>query len=649
MLGVCYFPEHWPEDRWAADAAAMAEMGLTYVRMGEFAWSAIEPAPGRFDWGWYDRAIDTLAAAGLKLVLCTPTATPPKWLVDARPDILAWDAEGRPRRFGSRRHYCFSSATYRAESRRITSAVAGRYGAHPAVVGWQTDNEYGCHDTVLSWSPAAAAAFRAWLQDRYGTIDALNAAWGNRFWSMEYGSFDQVDPPNLAVTETNPAHRLDFRRFSSDQIAAFNAEQVAILRRLSPGRFVTHNFMGRTFGFDHYDVAADLDLASWDSYPLGFTEAFFPFDDDAKQRWATSGHPDIAAIHHDLYRSVGRGRFWIMEQQPGPVNWAPWNPAPAPGMIRLWTWQALAHGAEVVSYFRWRQAPFAQEQMHAGLNRPDGVRDTGGEEAAAVARELATLPLPPRGQAPVALVVDYPAFWVTEIQPQGADFALPDLVFQWYEALRRLGQDVDMVRAGDPLDGYACAVVPSLPIVGDRAAAAFRAFGGPILFGPRTGSKTDSFHIPADLPPGPLADLLGVRVTRVESLRPGLARAIAWGNRRFAAERWVERVELRGDATPLAAFEDGTPALVETAAGRAYLACWPDHAFLQEVMGQLLDRAGLIAAPLPPDIRLTRRGDLVFAFNFGAEPAPAPAPEGVEMLVGGRRIGARDLAVWRQP
>jgi beta-galactosidase len=314
--------------------------------------------------------------------------------------------------------------------------------------------------------------------------------------------------------------------------------------------------------------------------------------------------------------------------------------------VRLWTWQALAHGAEVVSYVRWRQAPFAQEQMHAGLNRPDGVLDTGGEEAARVAEELRQLTLPPRNKAPVALVVDYAAFWATEIQPQGADFRLPDLVFAWYEALRRLGLDVDMVRAGDSLDGHACAVVPSLPIVTAAARAAFDAFDGPILFGPRTGSKTESFQIPGNLPPGPLADLLGLRVTRVESLRPGLTREIAWGNRRFLAERWVERLEAEG--APLAVFEDGGPALVETDRGHAYLACWPESGLLQAVLGTLADRAGLIATPLPPDLRLTRRGDLTFAFNVGPEPVEAPAPEGARFVLGDRRLGPCDVAAWRR-
>ena len=203
-----------------------------------------------------------LADAGLHIVLCTPTATPPKWLVDSDPTMLAVDARGRPRRFGSRRHYCFSSRSYRAACARIVTALAERYGTHPAVQAWQTDNEFGCHDTTISYSPAAAQAFRQWLAGRYTDIAALNRAWGNVFWSMEYRSFEEIDPPNLTVTEANPSHRLDYNRFASEEVAPVQSRCRPIsCGGTSPGRPIAHNFMGFTTSFDHYDVAADLDIA----------------------------------------------------------------------------------------------------------------------------------------------------------------------------------------------------------------------------------------------------------------------------------------------------------------------------------------------------------------------------------------------------
>ena len=270
-LGTCYYPEHWDEALWTDDARRMVEAGLTWVRIGEFAWSRLEPHPGEFHWDWLDRAIEVLGSAGLKVVLGTPTATPPRWMADKHPDMFAVDVDGKPRGFGSRRHYCFSHIGYREECARIVEMFAERYGANPHVGAWQTDNEYGCHDTTISYSEAALKAFRIWLREKYQTIEALNGAWGNVFWSMEYNTFDQIGLPNLTVTEPNPAHSLDFRRFSSDQVITFNRLQTEIIRKHSAAP-ISHNYMGRITDFDHYKVGDDLEIATWDSYPLGFLE-----------------------------------------------------------------------------------------------------------------------------------------------------------------------------------------------------------------------------------------------------------------------------------------------------------------------------------------------------------------------------------------
>ena len=239
MLGVCYYPEHWPETWWARDARRMVELGILYARIGEFAWSRIEPEPGRIELDWLRRAMDTLHAAGLRVVLGTPTATPPKWLVDRHPEIAPVDRDGRIRGFGSRRHYTFSSPEYRAESRRIVEVLARAFGDHPGLVGWQTDNEFGCHDTVLSFGAVDLAAFQGWLRRRYQTPDHLNEAWGNVFWSMEVSRFEEVALPVGAVTESNPAAMLDYWRFASDAVAEFNREQATILRAHSPGRLIS--------------------------------------------------------------------------------------------------------------------------------------------------------------------------------------------------------------------------------------------------------------------------------------------------------------------------------------------------------------------------------------------------------------------------
>ncbi|MCK0127383.1 beta-galactosidase [Erythrobacter sp. F6033] len=612
-LGCCYYPEHWPEDNWADDARRMAEMGLSLVRIGEFAWSRIEPEPGQLVWDWLDRAIETLHTAGLAVILGTPTATPPKWLVDQMPDMVAIDEQGRPRGFGSRRHYCFSHLGYRKECRRIVTAMAQRYGDHPAVTMWQTDNEYGCHDTILSFSDAAAARFREWLQVRYGTTEALNEAWGNVFWSMEYRSFDEVDPPHLTVTEANPAHWLDYRRFASDEVASFNLEQAEILRAHSPSRDITHNFMGFFTEFDHYDTARDLDVATWDSYPLGFLEQFW-FGEDDKRDYLRQGHPDIAAFHHDLYRGVtGSGRWGVMEQQPGPVNWARYNPAPLPGMVKLWSLEAMAHGAEFTSYFRWRQAPFAQEQMHAGLLRPDGKDAEAAHEARDAAKIIGEIGPQDAAKAPVALLFSYEAAWVCGIQPQGASFRYLELIYEWYSALRKRGLDVDIVSADASLEGYKMVCAPTLPIVSEELVAELKTLDCPVLIGPRSGSKTESFCIPDGLAPGNLRELIPLTVSRVESLRGGVAEA----GDGFEVTRWMEQIE--SDLTPEVSLSDGRGVVFKHDHVR-YCGAWPDNALLTRMIEAMAAEADVSVAHLPKGIRVRRSARHLFAFNYSNKP-----------------------------
>ncbi|MEO1454633.1 MAG: beta-galactosidase [Pseudomonadota bacterium] len=611
-LGVCYYPEHWPEEIWAEDARRMVETGLKWVRIGEFAWSRLEAAPGTYTFDWLDRAIETLGQAGLKVILGTPTATPPRWMLTRYTGMLALDAAGQPRGFGSRRHYCFSHAGYRTECARIVTELARRYGQNPHIHAWQTDNEYGCHNTTLSYSPAARDAFRDWLAQRYQSPDALNRAWGNVFWSMEYADFDDIDLPNLTVTEPNPSHVMDFRRFSSDQVVSFNKLQTDILRAHTDAPLI-HNYMGRELAFDHFDVGADLDIASWDSYPVGFLSDRLEEPAEHKERFLRQGDPDMQALHHDLYRAVGRGRWWVMEQQPGPVNWAPYNPVPLPGMPRLWAWEAFAHGAETVCYFRWRQAPFAQEQMHAGLLRPDSEASPALGEARAVAAELRELGDLATTKAPVAILFDYASHWAWETQPQGADFDYFRLVLTAYRALRRAGLSVDILSLdAEALEEYPLILGPGLMTLDEDLKAKFAQHPGRVILGPRTNAKTCDMQIPLPLPP----DLPGIDATiaEVDSVPPNVAIPVAGGG---AFQHWFEHVAPTLDADWRT--EDDRPA---TLAGGpiTYLAGWPDTALWDRIVREACDALGIATTPVPEGLRLRDTRDYRFAFNYNTEP-----------------------------
>ena len=652
MLGVCYYPEQWPREMWREDARRMQALGLSYVRIGEFAWSRLEPDPGRYDFAWFDEVLGLLGQAGLKAVIGTPTATPPKWLIDSHPEILPVSpVTGHARGFGSRRHYDFSSDVYLEHCRRIVTVLASRYGDHPAVCGWQTDNELCCHDTTLSASTAARDRFRLWCRGRYGTPEALNAAWGNAFWSMDYRSFDEIELPVLAVTETNPAHRLAWRRFASDEVVRFHDAQVEILRRVSPGRFVTHNFipMDET-GVDNVALARGLDFASYDNYPLGRTDLLMAHEPaEVFRPFMRTGHPDFSGLFFDWTRGLAPGSsFWVMEQQPGPVNWATHNPAPAPGMVRLWTLEAFAHGAAVVSYFRWRQARFAQEQMHAGLRRPDDTPAEAWSEVEAVAEELSRLDLAASApaKARVALMADTQAQWVAEIERQGSSYRYPTILMDHYRALRTLGVDVDVVGPGSDLDGYALIVIPSLPNPSADTIRRLQASGAILLLGPRSGAKTDEFSIPEGLPPGDaLRALLPLRVLCVETLRPDCPEPLHWNGQTYRSLTWREIIEPGEDVTVEATYDDGSPAMVRH--GRAiYLATLSDRTFLTDLFQSLCAEAGVDTVRLPETLRLRRRDRLTFAFNYAETPVAAPAPADARFVLGGATIGPRDVAVW---
>ena len=610
-LGVCYYPEHWREDQWAEDAARMIDTGLAWVRVGEFAWGRIEATPGVLTWDWLDRAVEVLGAAGLQIIMGTPTATPPRWMIDKYPDMLAVDAKGHTRKFGSRRHYDFSHLGYRDECRRIAGLLGARYGTNPHIAAWQIDNEYDCHDTTLSYSDAARTGFQKWLAQRYPSTDALNRDWGNVFWSMDYDTFDQIDLPNLTVTEPNHPHQLAFRRYSSDQVVAFNKVQADELRKHTTAPLI-HNYMGRITRFDHWKVGADLDIASWDSYPIGFLSDRLDGTAKYKKTFLRQGHPDNQAFHHDLYRAVGRGRLWVMEQQPGPVNWAPYNPAPLPGMARLWAWEAFAHGAETVCYFRWRQAPFAQEQMHAGLLRPDNAPAPALAEARQVADEISALPDVETTQAQAALIFDYESAWAWDVQPQGADFEMFRLAFSAYQALRRAGLNIDILPPDTTdLSDYKLVLAPGIMQLSDPIRAALATFKGIALIGPRSDTKTDELAIPT--PMGPDLPDVDVTVALTESIPPD-SKIKLQGGGRFV--HWFEHLE--GHAPVHLTTKAGQPAIMGGDHIR-YLAGWPDDATFDTIIGGLCDAVQLPQHRLPEGLRIRDTANHRFVFNYAPQ------------------------------
>ena len=681
--GVCYYPEHWPAERWAEDAAHMKRIGLSHVRIGEFAWSRLEDADGALHLDWLGQAVDVLHAQGLKVVLGTPTATPPRWMIDRHPGMLALDEQLQQRGFGSRRHYCFSHEGYLAECQRIVTELATTFGKHPGIVAWQTDNEYGCHSTSISYSSAALNAFRNWCEARYDSVEALNSEWGNVFWSMEYDSFEQIGLPTGTVTESNPSHQLAFWRFSSDQIRRFNKAQVDIIRAHAPGRDVLHNFMGNFVEFDHHLVSKDLDIATWDNYPLGFLTRDSLSKAD-RMRYLRTGHPDGSAFHHDLYRGCCNGRLWVMEQQPGPVNWAPYNPSPLPGMVRLWGWEAFAHGAELMSYFRWRQAPFAQEQTHTGLLLSNGDEDVAALEVAELNRELQQLS-PSEAlsvQAEVAIVFSYSGIALQNIQsPGGASYDALTYCQQIYGACRQWGLNVDIVAPDAALEDYRLILVCNHTEDNEHFVEHLMQYRQQsdkptvVLF-PGSGSRNQEYCIPQNLPPGNFRSLIDLSIVRTESLPPE-HRLAARGTAQQPAihcGRWREHV--RSPLNARRQFPDGWGFHFEHD-GVHYINALPDsstdsnsnskgnskgkgkgkgneNSSLVTLIGEIATEAALNIRNLGPYVRTQRIGNYRVAFNYGSDAVDLVRHLGdafgltgeTTLLVGNRMLRQAEVAVW---
>ena len=650
-LGVCYYPEHWPEARWPIDAQMMREAGLDVVRIAEFAWANMEPEPGHYTWEWLDRAISVLAEAGLQVILGTPTATPPAWLTQAHPDVLRVDRNGRTRQHGSRRHACPTSPTYRALSRAIVSAMAARYGQDARVVGWQIDNEFGGGKTARCYCDRCADAFRRWLQARYGTLAALNAAWGTVFWSQTYDAWEQIQAPDDAIDKPNPSQELDYFRFCSDAFVAYQQEQIDILRASAPGRFITHNFMGLYRDLNQFDLAAPLDFVSWDNYPTGnpdrWRKLLYPFGVDPGRSdpvYAYDvGDPIITSMAHALTRGLKQRPFWIMEQQCGLINWGDVNPGVRTGTPRLWTWHALAEGAEACVYFRWRPSPYAQEQYHSGLLRHDGAPTIGLAEvralAAARARMAAVAATP--FTAEIGLLFDFDDLWAIQLEPHRRGFDYLRHLFVYYQALMRLGLPVDLVPLRADLSRYKLLIAPSLHIADDERAARLRDYaaqGGGLLLGVRSGFKTGSNLVPQEPLPGALRELVGAQVTHWQSLPDGVEMRLesAVPSLNTPATIWVEYLQPE-TARVLAHTASGHAVWTENGVGngRCHFLGWyptPDQA--RALLLHLIETSA-VPFDLPPlpdlphGLLAYRRGPYTLLLNFTdqtltASPAGAP-------------------------
>ena len=584
LLGAAWYPEQWPESQWDADLAKMEAAHINLVRIGEFAWSTMEPLEGDFRFAWLDRAIALAEKHHICVVLGTPTAAPPAWLTTKYPDTLRIDENGIRAEHGNRQQFSFTSPRYREFAHQIAEKMAQRYGHNPNVVGWQLDNEYA----AASFDPEAKAQFHQWLRKKYGSIGNLNNRWTTAYWSQAYDSFDEIP---VRAEKENPGLLLDWKRFVSETWRSYSENQIGAIRPHADKRqFITTNTMGWFSGFDEYTVHSDLDIAAWDDYIGG--ENYDYFDNGAR---------------HDLTRGFKNKNFWVMETQPAFVNWKSVNASLARGQVRDMAWQAIGHGADAVEYWQWRSALNGQEEYHGVLVGADGAPVPVYAEVAQIGEEFEKAAKALAGTSPdssVAVINDYDSRWAIDFQRHNNNFDPVAEMVAFYKPLRDQAQAVDVISARSPLDKYRLIVAPALNVlpkdVADRLLAYVKG-GGNLVLGPRTGMKDEFNGLNVERQPGPLAGALGGRVEQFYALENKVPVEGDFGP--GTASIWAEQLGVNAKDTQILArygvsngWLDHQPAVITRKVGKGtitYVGAWLDDALLAKLTSILLKKSGV--------------------------------------------------------
>ena len=622
-FGGDYNPEQWPRETWLEDIELMRAAGVNLVSVGIFSWVLLEPREGEYDFSFLDEVLDLLAGAGIDVDLGTPTAAPPAWFWKKYPHARPVTRDGVTLGFGSRGLVSPSSPEYRRASAAIAGRLAERYAQHPAVVMWHVHNEYGA-PIAESYDEASVVAFRAWLRERYGSLDGVNEAWGTTFWGQRYGEWDEIDAPRRSASVTNPAQRLDFMRFSSDALLeCYLGEREAIRRHASQP--ITTNFMATSCrAIDYWTWAGEVDLVSNDHY-------------------LTAERDDnhvLLAMDADFTRSLARGKPWIlMEHSTSAVNWQPRNIAKRPGELARNSLSHLARGADAVLFFQVRASRFGAEKFHSALLPHAGTSSRIWREVVELGGMLRSISelQGSRVEASVAIVWSTESFWAQDLDWRPTvDLSHRERLEAFYASLWRLGVSVDFVHPSHDLSGYDVVLAPSLYLLDERSAANLRGYvagGGVLAVSYFSGIVDETDTVPAGPFPGMLRDVLGVTVEEFLPLRNGERVTLADGS---IGSVWADDLVL-DTASAVERYADGPaagrPAVTrnEMGAGSAwYLSTRLDGEALVGFLERVLADADVpVERPADGLEVVTRVADDGTRFRFLLNHGERPAPVGV--------------------
>ncbi len=639
-LGAAWYPEQWPESRWDADLELMEKAHITFVRVTEFAWSAMEPSEGNFQLDWVEHAIRAAERHHIQVVLGTPGAAPPAWLTQKYPETLRTKEDGRKDEHGNREQFNFTDPKYRELVGRITEKMAQRFGHDKNVVGWQIDNELAAE----SYDEGTKRQWQDWLKAKYGTLDNLNARWTTAYWSQTYSDWRQIP---IETKYGNPGLLLNWKQFVTDTYRSYSQLHLAAIRKYAdPRQKITTNMMGWFDGYDHYVVAQDLDFASWDDY-------------------VGTGHLDPIrnGMAHDLTRGFLRKNFWVMETQPGFVNWSADNNALDKGEVRAMAWHDVGHGAEAVSYWQWRSALNGQEEYHGVLVGADGTPVPLYPEVAQIGAEFAkTGPLlaGTTVESNVAVLQDYDSRWAIDWQRHNKAFDPVAALTSYYGPLREQVRSVDVVADTAPLSRYKLVVAPALNVLTPAAVKNLEAYvrgGGHLVLGQRSGMKDQDNALAVERQPGPLVELLGGRVEQFYALDKEVPIEGKWGN--GTDKIWAEQMSTKApDAEVLMRYGksngwlDGQPAAVTRKVGKGritYIGAMLDGPTMQAAAKWMLETSGVEAVwpgvPEGVDVSVRSGGGkkVVILINLSPEAKSVTLPGAMENVLDGTKSASVTL------
>jgi len=631
--GGDYNPDQWPEQIWQEDMRLFRKAGINVATIPDFSWAKLQPDEDTWDFAWLDRALDLLSKNGIFACIVTSTGAVPPWLATKYPEVLRTTFDGRRRKYGHRHNACPNSPVFRRLSTQLARKLAERYASHPALVAWHVSNEYGGR----CYCENCEKAFRAWLRQRYGTLDALNAAWWTAFWGHTFTDWDQVVVPNILSEHTDETHTafqgitLDYYRFASQSLLDCYRAERDVLRAVTPGVKITTNLMGAYKELDYFRWAKEMDIVSWDNYP------------------ALDTPTSEVAFRHDLMRGLKAGApFMLMEQTPSQTNWQDYNGLKRPGVMRLMSLQAVARGADTVMFFQLRRSRGASEKYHSAVIDHVGHENTRVfREVAALGAELASLGsalLDSRVEARVGILFDWENWWAIEMS-SGPSIGLKyvEQVRGWHAALWEQNYAVDVVGLEDDLSRYDIVIAPVLSMVKPGLAKRLESFvsaGGTFLTTFFSGIVNETDLVTVGGYPGELRRLLGIWVEEIDALLPGAGNSIhvksPFGDLRGSYACGILCDILHCEmAEPIAVygsdFYAGTPSVTRNRFEKGsawYVASSPEPAFMSTLVRSLAHEKGIQpVANVPPGVEATRRrkGDESFLFllNHGDKPVTA--------------------------